>query len=183
MRDELWNQIDKIHGWLQRNEGEILAKYASPDGINVELGTWMGKSTACIASVSKGKFYTIDHYVGSYGHEKEPNLPLISAITTRKNLAKLRLASRVKILAGNLRQFAFDWQEPIDFIFIDADHQYGSVKSDINLWLPHVKPHGIISFHDYDSWPGVTQAVDEAVKDGKFEAIEQGGSVLITKKL
>ena len=39
----------------------------------------------------------------------------------------------------------------LDFVFIDADHRYTSVKKDITAWLPKVKSGGIISGHDYGS--------------------------------
>jgi hypothetical protein len=47
-------------------------------------------------------------------------------------------------------------------IYIDASHDYISVKEDINLWLPKLKPGGVICGDDYIlGWPGVIQAVDE----------------------
>ena len=53
----------------------------------------------------------------------------------------------------------------LDFVFIDAQHDYASVKRDIQLWLPKVKKGGMISGHDYNPDPnrnyGVIEAVDE----------------------
>lgn len=37
---------------------------------------------------------------------------------------------------------------PIDFLFIDGDHMYNSVKSDFELYSPLVRKGGIIAFHD-----------------------------------
>lgn len=54
----------------------------------------------------------------------------------------------------------------IDFVFIDADHVYQSVRNDVLAWLPKVKPGGIISGHDYNKeHPGVLQAVPEIFGD------------------
>lgn len=50
--------------------------------------------------------------------------------------------------------------ESLDFIFIDADHQYESVLKDIAGWLPKLKYGRTLAGHDYD-WPGVKKAVDE----------------------
>jgi predicted O-methyltransferase YrrM len=50
--------------------------------------------------------------------------------------------------------------QSIDFIYIDGNHQYSSVKEDILAWLPKIKNGGIISGHDY-SWPSVQQATNE----------------------
>ena len=48
----------------------------------------------------------------------------------------------------------------VDFVFIDADHQYESVKKDITAWYPKIKIGGIMSGHDYISKFGVADAVN-----------------------
>jgi hypothetical protein len=53
--------------------------------------------------------------------------------------------------------------EFFDFVFIDACHDYGSVKDDIMAWLPKIKRGGYICGHDYNNslYSGVKRAVDE----------------------
>lgn len=53
----------------------------------------------------------------------------------------------------------------LDFVYIDALHDYDSVKLDIETWVTKVKPGGILAGHDYDkeAWPGVYSAVNEYV--------------------
>jgi hypothetical protein len=52
---------------------------------------------------------------------------------------------------------------PADLIFIDALHDYESVKQDIALWWPKVRVGGCLSGHDFShKWPGVERAVAEA---------------------
>jgi predicted O-methyltransferase YrrM len=48
----------------------------------------------------------------------------------------------------------------IDFVFIDAAHEYEFVKEDIAAWYPKVKPGGLFAGHDYN-WTGVHKAVSE----------------------
>jgi len=50
----------------------------------------------------------------------------------------------------------------LDFIFIDACHDYECVKEDLHTWYPKLKKGGIIAGHDYyDGHAGVEQAVNE----------------------
>jgi hypothetical protein len=50
----------------------------------------------------------------------------------------------------------------LDFVFIDALHDYDSVKADIKAWLPKVRDGGILAGDDYANKKfGVTKAVDE----------------------
>lgn len=48
-----------------------------------------------------------------------------------------------------------------DVIYIDMDHEYESVYSDILCWLPKIKSGGTLAGHDYYNMPGVKKAVNE----------------------
>ena len=55
----------------------------------------------------------------------------------------------------------------MDFVYIDARHDYESVLEDLDAWCPKMKPGGIIAGHDYVDGMfaqgdfGVKSAVDE----------------------
>jgi predicted O-methyltransferase YrrM len=55
----------------------------------------------------------------------------------------------------------------LDFVYIDARHDYESVMEDLHAWFPKVRPGGLLAGHDYATghFPqgdfGVKQAVDE----------------------
>ena len=61
--------------------------------------------------------------------------------------------------------------DSLDFVFIDGDHSYTGVSTDIKLWLSKVKKGGFISGHDYfhPRLPGVKKAVDEAFDKSRIE--------------
>jgi predicted O-methyltransferase YrrM len=63
-----------------------------------------------------------------------------------------------------------------DFVFIDADHSYQAVKSDIRHWASKVRSGGWLGGHDYrvDKFPGVVKAVDRAF--GK-SALKYAGTI------
>ena len=75
--------------------------------------------------------------------------------------------NRVKVLQGISWEMANLVEDnSLDFIFIDADHGYDSVKKDIIAWVPKVKRTGLIIGHDI-TLPGVTQAVRELIPHHK----------------
>jgi predicted O-methyltransferase YrrM len=50
--------------------------------------------------------------------------------------------------------------ESLDFVFIDACHEYENVITDINAWLPKIRPGGLLCGHDKDM-DGVKKATQE----------------------
>lgn len=60
----------------------------------------------------------------------------------------------------------------LDFVFIDAAHDYKNVKADIEVWSPKVRIGGIVSGHDYYPFKsgstGVIDAVNEYVKNNNI---------------
>lgn len=63
--------------------------------------------------------------------------------------------------------------QTFDFVFIDANHSYVDVKNDIELWLPKVRPGGLICGHDYGGrYKGVARAVHNVL--GKDDLIIPG---------
>ena len=72
----------------------------------------------------------------------------------------------------------------LDFVFIDACHQYEAVYSDIRNWYPKVKNGGLVCGHDYNTgWVGVTKAVNEFFSEiGKQIAQAEKGNIWVCKK-
>lgn len=60
--------------------------------------------------------------------------------------------------------------DSLDFIFIDASHDYDSVSEDLDNWVPKVRTGGFVVGHDWD-WPTVRKAVREVFP---ASSIQQG---------
>jgi cephalosporin hydroxylase len=50
--------------------------------------------------------------------------------------------------------------ESLDFVFIDASHDYDSVISDLKSWFPKIKKGGYFAGHDFHHQP-IIKAVHE----------------------
>lgn len=101
-----------------------------------------------------------------------PNLYLICvdnwegqwASAYQKAVEKLR-PYNVSIVKAPSVEAAKNVTGKLDFVFIDAEHSYKSVKADIEAWAARVRYGGIVSGHDYymtrHGNMGVIQAVNE----------------------
>jgi predicted O-methyltransferase YrrM len=113
----------------------------------VEVGSWKGRSAAymCVEIANSGKsieFYCVDHWLyPDYPHIRLYNEFLSNLQPVGEYFHALKLES---IQAARLFE-----DNSIDFVFIDADHDYNAVKADILAWYPKVKKGGIIAGHDY----------------------------------
>ena len=53
----------------------------------------------------------------------------------------------------------------LDFVYIDALHDYESVRVDLDAWFDKVRPGGVIAGHDYHNAPLPTYRVKQAVDE------------------
>jgi hypothetical protein len=84
------------------------------------------------------------------------------------NLAKVKTrtsqyAQRVHILQGESEAAAAHVPDAsLSLVYVDADHSYAGVKTDLLNWYPKLKPGGYMAFHDYQQAAyGVKKAVHE----------------------
>lgn len=141
-----------------------------PDGGRmVEVGCYHGHSVIFIAGLAKqhGKhigIYAVDTFKGSPEHKKRGEVDFYDRFLD--NVVSCGVGNYIEPLRMTSEQAAKCFEdESLDFVFLDADHGYPSVKKDIECWYPKVKIGGVISGHDYDkTWPGVIDAVNEKFK-------------------
>ena len=143
----------------------------------VEVGSWKGKSSAFMAveianSQKDIKFICIDTWEGSVEHQDYQELKNLYDIfkSNMKPVEKYYRSIRSKSLEA-VNSFP---DQSLDFVFIDASHEYEDVKEDILAWLPKVKSGGILAGRDYyldeQFYCGVNRAVDELFEN--FETSE-----------
>lgn len=120
----------------------------------VEIGSFKGKSTACLAlgSGDQTKIYAIDTFSGNNIDFSEGVQFVGSGYLDefKQNLKGAGVLDKVEVLQGYSNKIGRRWSKKIDFLFIDGSHIYKDVKSDFELFYPWVKPGGIVAFHDVD---------------------------------
>ena len=171
--------IQNIDGWLTDEEAKLLyklAKNCKGKGVIVEIGSWKGKSTICMAKGSKAgnnvKIYAIDPHVGSSEHKKKYG-KVWTFDEFKKNINNAKVGDIVLPIVKTSEEAAKKFNEPIEFIFIDGAHEYELVKLDFELWFPKVINGGIIAFHDTTGWPGPRRLVKEKVyKSKRFKDVK-----------
>lgn len=138
----------------------------------VEVGSWKGSSSTymgveIINSGKNIKFFCVDTWKGSDEHKDKTNNSYEPLLETENGLYDefIKNITPVKSVITPIRLTSIEASklfddESIDFIMIDAAHDYDNVKNDILHWYPKMKKGGIMSGDDI-CWPGVAQAVTE----------------------
>jgi len=166
-----------IAGWMSETDLQFLYEEASkvPEfGIIVELGSWLGRSTAAIIMGAKTRnIFSVDTWQGC---ESEP-----FPEEKRKYFMEL-FKQDMKIFAGFVpiifdtttdraaRCFA---DRSIDFLFLDGDHSEPQVYWDLVNWLPKMKDNGIFAGHDWSN-PNIRQAFRKVFSSVKQPELSGG---------
>lgn len=185
-----------IVGWFDFQDIYDMAVEKAIDGDKfLEVGCFMGKSTAYLLqkiaeSGKKISVYVIDIFEPECAHHND----LIREVGRGKSL--------YEIFWDNIKSFNFPsnvmgpycakgrsdemykkWNDnTFQMIFIDAAHDYESVKSDLNNFYPKLKHGGIFAGHDYgEKSCGVGQAVDEFVKENNLKLDVMTASWILIK--
>jgi predicted O-methyltransferase YrrM len=126
-----------------RAEAALLMRACAGARTVVELGVAEGGSAAELRSVMspEGHLYLVDPY--------EPGRLRMSMalMVARRTVGDVR-GARASWLRSRSDEAVRSWAEPIDFLFIDADHSYERASADWHLWTPFVSPRGHVAMHD-----------------------------------
>lgn len=155
-----------IDGWFSFSELYSFVVDRSPNPAHfVEVGVWKGRSAAYMAveiinSNKRIKFDCVDTWEGSKEHSDDKDVlngTLYECfIENMKPVESYYNPIRMTSIAAS-KMYE---DESLDFVFIDASHDYQNVKNDILSWYPKVKIGGILAGHDYD-WGTVRGAVHD----------------------
>ncbi len=130
----------------------------------VEVGVYKGKFTKALCSWNLGlELVGVDPWIGYENYADYDTDELTKAYgeaIARNEKMNVKFMKTDSMTA--VKEFE---DESLDFVFIDANHDYEHVLEDITEWSKKVRKGGIVSGHDYiktDKFDfGVIEAVNE----------------------
>lgn len=144
-----------------------------------EYGTFDGRTTLNLASnCPQAAIHTLDLPPGTMELPEGKQAGML--------IEDLIAQGRVRQLYGDSQAFDFSpYAGQQQLVFIDANHDYPFVKADTASALRLLEGNeGVIVWHDYARWPGVTRAVDEyaavLTSDVRFRWIEGTSLAVMT---
>jgi len=153
-------------------------------GRAVEVGVHQGKFSSEILKVWRGKcLCSIDPWI----FQPEVKLDKSNVSNEEHNDCYKICVEALKPFGNRsviIRDFSIEASRnfedsSLDFVYLDARHDYRSVMSDLRAWWPKVKVNGIMSGHDYfdkflrKNLVEVKRAVDTFFEFGQLEEIFQ----------
>ena len=134
-----------------------------------EIGTFDGRSTVNMAvnTTPDAEVFTLDLPAGmasSTALTTDPHdIQFVEKPTSGARFAGADVSSRITQLRGDSATFDFGpYRGTVDLVFIDGSHSYEYVLSDSRNALDMLRAGGgVVLWHDYGVWPGVTRALNE----------------------
>ena len=154
---------EQIEGWFDfDNIYDAAISEVNQPCVFVEIGCWLGRSTAYMGSriAQSGKdirFFGIDGWVG-FRDDKPYNHIFAQFLANMLSAGVADYVSPLRMLSIEAVSLFSD--ASLDFVYIDGDHSYEGVLTDLRAWFPKLKPGCLFAGHDY-STDSVKQAVEE----------------------
>lgn len=150
----------QIPGLYRQSEAAFLYRLARRRGNLVELGCWMGRTTAILlqaAAIWSAQLTTVDAFTAMPNGRKAATAKRWAANLKKVGLTPPRLLEMTTDEAAEV----YPRELSISLLFIDAAHGREAVDRDLANWTPRIKVGGIVALHDmfFPSITGVCQAV------------------------
>lgn len=149
---------------------EKIAEESSAGATLVEVGSFLGRSACFLgerlkAHNKKATLICVDTWPATYSEGLRESIECPFDIFYA-NVRQSGLLDTIVPIRTRSTHAACFIRNHLDFVFIDAAHDYENCKADILAWLPKVRHGGTIAGHDFDgTFPGVMQAVREVFGD------------------
>ena len=196
---------DQIKGFLEKEEGESLYKFAKKYSSKrpcLEIGSFCGKSAIYLGNAAKENnqiLYSIDHHKGS--EEQQPGEEFFDpdlldetgkGINTLpfflETLDKAGLHDNVVPIVSTSVEAGEVWSEPLAMVFIDGGHSDQAANDDYDVWHPHIIQGGLLAIHDVfpnpeDGGRPPFNIYTKAKESGLFKEVDMINSLVLLEKL
>jgi len=185
-----------IKGWFTPKEAMALYDLAcalpNENPVVCEIGAWHGKSSVILAKgvIKKNypKLYCVDPFDGisdkrsmadAMFHKESFGIKEIFIRNTKEN----HVDGIVTILQGYSYDVVHSFNDNLDLLLVDGNHDYEAVLKDYLDWKKFVKADGFIAFHD-SNLPGPNKVVREHIMNRPtWEIIKKVDDLVIAQKV
>lgn len=168
---EGWQRQYPVPKLLDEKKDPLLDLVDRPCHLVVEIGSqWGWWARRAAKFLPEARIYCVDPWSDTEEAKRAWRGGRSNLDEWMENVAPY-IGRQVVGLRGTSEAVAAQWErvsiaqvtKGIDFLFIDGDHHREAVFRDLQLWVPKVRPGGLISGHDWGGAWG--KHVRPAVKD------------------
>jgi hypothetical protein len=164
--------------------------------VGAEIGVWRGDFAAAILAKTKPR---VLHLIDPWRSATDPKMAGVLYDVPQAAMDEIAEAVRVRferqtaagtvvvhratsvVAASSIADASLDW------VYIDGDHSYAGVKTDLETYLPKVRRGGLLCGDDYDAGGrfkgSVKRAVDEFVAEGAVRMVVQRTRQYVLEKI
>lgn len=147
-----------IPGWFDFEDLYRAMVQSAPDPAHfVEVGAWLGKSTAYLAveiarSAKAIRLDVVDHWQGGFGQNLHRTIPGQTDVFAafEENMRRGGVRESLNVIREASPRAAQRYRDgALDFVFLDGSHDFLSVFWDVLSWKPKLRPGGTLAGHDW----------------------------------
>lgn len=188
---KLWEH-NKANGNIRISELAVLnliAQEVDGDTNIFEIGTFDGRTSLNLAFSSPDtcKIYTLDlkpemdtEYALESGEQHMVEKMMSGARIEKYREGYIHITKKIHQLFGDSAKFDFSpYYDSCSLVFVDGSHSYDYAISDTKEALKMVEKGGVILWHDYGIWEGVTKALEEIKSNDQVGLVNINGTSLV----
>lgn len=172
--------IEQTEGATSLADAELLFQLAREchEGCIVEIGSYRGRSAVALALGTQGganlPVYAIEpheKFTGVLGGQFGPE----DRGAFYRHMLSTGTYRTVRLVNLTSRIVAPGWELPVGLLWIDGDHRYEGVRSDFDLWEPHLTEHATVAFDDAANRDiGPYRVIQELIASGEYRMVQDG---------
>ncbi len=176
-------------GMISIAEARLLYELARQvaTGCIVEVGSYRGRSTIALAcgsldghGVPVFAFDPHEEFTGILGGEFGPQ----DRACFFRNMLRSKCYSIVRLVELPSTIVAAGWRCAVSLLWIDGDHSYEGVRTDVDCWLRHLVPNATIAFDDATNEQiGPYRVIRELLEAGHFAESQAVGKVRVLQRI